>query len=464
MGQHSPQRRRRFRLGPAFFAPFALVVAACGVAVDEGTPTPAPPTAAPSPSATPDAAVLKEGGIAIVERAYDRLLDEYIEPVDPSRLLDGAWTVLTREAEKQGLTVPAKPAFSDDRVADFDLFRQAYSELQQEAPDAAILRHASIEGMAEALQDCHTFFLSPVASDTLEGAREGIGTVGIGVDLAGVPPLVTEVVSTGPAERAGVRVGDRLVSVDGQDVTGEGPAGALELLNGEEGTTVTVAVERGDPATTAEYEIARERVNPPNVEGRLIEGVVGYVRIRNFTDEGIAAGLRRTIDDFEIQGATAWVLDIRGNPGGRLDVGAISLFVPSGVIVRDQNRAGEIHEELASGLALSTLRPMVLLTNNRTGSVAEVFAAALKEYDVAYVVGENTNGCAGYTTIEELGDGSSLAVTTHVNLGPVSGAILAGPGVSPDETVRRTDDDIVAGVDPQLDAAVEHLRAIGAIP
>jgi carboxyl-terminal processing protease len=318
--------------------------------------------------------------------------------------------------------------------------------------------------MTESLQDCHTFFLSPVATDNLEGAREGRGTVGIGVELAGIPPLVTEVVATSPAERAGVRVGDRIIAIDGEDVTSQGPAGAYERLNGDEGTVVVVAVERDAGATAAEYEIQRERVNPPNIEARLIEGVAGYVRVRNFVDDGIAAELRRTIDDFEIQGATAWVLDIRGNPGGRLDVGAISLFVPSGVIVRDQDRAGEIHEEMASGLALQTIRPMVLLTNNRTGSVAEVFAAALKEYGIAYVIGENTNGCAGYTTIEELGDGSSLAVTTHVNLGPVTSEVLAGPGVAPDETVLRTEEDIVALEDPQLDAAVEHLRAVGAIP
>jgi carboxyl-terminal processing protease len=449
----------------AFFAPLVvLLLAGCGVAIEDQTPTPGPPTAAPAPTATPDSELERNGGIAIVQRAYDRLLDQYIEPVDPSRLLDGAWTVLSQEAEAQELDAPAKPAFADDREADFALFRQAYIALAQDANDASALRHASIRGMTEALQDCHTFFLSPVASDNLEGAREGRGTVGIGVELVGIPPLVTEVVATSPAERVGVLVGDRIVAIDGEDTTGEGPAGAYERLNGDEGTTVVVAVERDDGATAAAYEILRERVNPPNIEARLVEGVVGYVRVRNFVDDGIAADLRRTIDDFEIQGATAWVLDIRGNPGGRLDVGAISLFVPSGVIVRDQDRAGEIHEEMASGLALQTIRPMVLLTNNRTGSVAEVFAAALKEYGIAYVIGENTNGCAGYTTIEELGDGSSLAVTTHVNLGPVTSEVLAGPGVAPDETVLRTEEDIVALEDPQLDAAVEHLRAVGAIP
>ena len=119
----------------------------------------------------------------------------------------------------------------------------------------------------------------------------------------------------------------------------------------------------------------------------------------------------------------------------------------SGVIVRDQNRAGELHEDAATGNALANLRPTVLLANGRTGSVAEVFAAALDEYEAAYVIGENTNGCVGYTDVQDLGDGTSLAVTTNVNLGPVTGALLNGIGVAPDELVRRTTDDIDVRVD-----------------
>jgi carboxyl-terminal processing protease len=98
-----------------------------------------------------------------------------------------------------------------------------------------------------------------------------------------------------------------------------------------------------------------------------------------------------------------------------------------------------------------------VLTNNRTGSVAEVFAAALQEHGKAFLIGATTNGCAGYTDIRDLGDGSSLAVTTHVNLGPVTGAQLNGVGVVPDLTVARTADDIANARDPQLDAAVAHL-------
>jgi carboxyl-terminal processing protease len=455
-----PVRRRRIAV-PLFAFLLLPILAACGVAIAEPTPSPLPPTQTPVVAATPtpDTQLLRDGGAAIIQRAYDRLLDEYIEPVEPSRILDGAWTLLTQRAAEESLEIPDKPGFADDRTADFELFRAAYVSIAAQSPDPTQLRYAAIRGMTEALQDCHTYFLSPVATDTLNDEREGNGVVGIGVDLAGVPPMVTEVITAGPADRAGIRVGDALVAVDGTDISQRGPASAFELINGKENTKVTITLERPGEAAPIDVTATRERVNPPNIETNNIGGTIGYVRIRTFVDGGIAAPLRQALDTFETQGVTSWIIDLRGNPGGQLDTGAISLFVREGVVARDRNRAGEIREDLASGLALTTLRPTVLLTNNRTGSVAEVFAAALQEYGLAYVVGANTNGCVGYTDVRELGDGSSLAVTTNVNLGPVTGAELAGVGVAPDEYVPRTAEDIAALRDPQLDAAVTRLRA-----
>jgi C-terminal processing protease CtpA/Prc len=125
--------------------------------------------------------------------------------------------------------------------------------------------------------------------------------------------------------------------------------------------------------------------------------------------------------------------------------------------VRDRGRGDKVEEWRATGAVLPLIRPIVLLTDNRTGSVAEAFAAALQEYGVAYVVGAKSNGCVGFTDIQPLGDGSSLAVTTDVNLGPVTNKPLNGVGVVPDEPVARTSADIANGDDPQLAAAVAHL-------
>jgi carboxyl-terminal processing protease len=230
------------------------------------------------------------------------------------------------------------------------------------------------------------------------------------------------------------------------------------VINGDEGTVVDVSLRRPGADDPVEATIRRERVVPPNIESRVIDATVGYVRIRHFTDLGVKEDLQRALEAFDTQGVASWIIDLRGNPGGRLDTPAISLFVRDGVVVRNRGRNGAIEEERATGDLLTSIRPTVLLTNNRTGSVSEIFAAALKEYGVARTVGTNTNGCVGYTDVRELGDGSSLAVTTHVHLGPVSNKELNGVGVLPDLVVGRSENDIANARDPQLDAAVGLLR------
>jgi carboxyl-terminal processing protease len=443
----------------------ALLLAGCGVSADDATPTATttPPTSASTPTPwgptatpTPDVAVLlQNGGIAIIETAYSRLLDQYITPLEPQRLLADGWQRMAQEAQAMGIASPAQPSFDGDRATAFAAFRAGYGPLANSVEDPTNLRYAVIRGMSETLADCHTFFLSPVLSDTLTDTRAGKGSVGIGVELASVPPLVTEVITGGPAARAGIRVGDRIAAIDGADASGFGPASAYDMINGDENTNVALRLNRA--GELIDLTLTRQRVNPPNVDFRAIADTVGYVRIRNFVDGGVHSDLRTVLEDFELRGMTGWIIDLRGNPGGRLDVEAMSLFVREGVVVKARGRDGATEENRASGEALAALRPTVLLTNNQTGSVAEVFAAALQEYGAAHVIGANTNGCVGYTDVQYFGDGSSLAVTTHVNLGPVSDVVLNGVGVTPDQFVARTQDDIANARDPQLDAAVAYL-------
>jgi carboxyl-terminal processing protease len=445
----------------------AFACAACGVADTDPTPTPsstapAAATATPFAVATPTVdpeVLLRDGGIAIVQIAYDRLLNEYIDPLEPAPLMNAAWDAMAAEADARGIDAPAKPSFAGTRDDVLAAFSQAYVPFANGLEDPTQLRYAAIRGMAASLQDCHTFFLNPVASETLIGERAGTGTVGIGVELVGVPPLVTEVYPNGPAARAGVAVGDRIASVDGADASGFGPAAAFDVINGDEGTYVDIALSRPGAPDRIEVTVERERVVPPNVESRVIPGTtVGYVRIRHFTDVGVKAELQSALQAFDRQGVASWIIDLRGNPGGRLDTPAISLFVRDGVVVRSRARGGTVEEERATGDLLTTIRPTVLLTNTRTGSVSEIFAAALKEYGVAKTVGTNTNGCVGYTDVRDLGDGSSLAVTTHVHLGPVSNSELNGVGVQPDLIIPRSENDIANARDPQLDAAVGLLQ------
>jgi carboxyl-terminal processing protease len=460
--------RLRHKLFAALLLSLALV-AGCGgsdsaptaaptLTAVPATATPAGPTATP----TPDLAVLlRDGGISIIQTAYDRLLDEYIIPLQPQGLLAQAWSGAAQEAWAEHLSVPAAPVYTGDRVTDFAAFRAAYVPLANSVQDAKKIRFVAIRTMAASLNDCHTFFLTPTSSDSLLGAREGKGSVGIGVELLDVPPAVTEVIAGGPADRAGIRPGDRVIAVDGTDTSAMAAGPAFDLINGDAGTSVTLTLRRAGQSAPITLTMTRERVVPQNVETRIINpgtpGAIGYVRIREFIAGGVAQQLRDALTGFESRGVTKWIIDIRGNPGGFLDDDAASLFIKEGVIVRRRGRDGATGEDRASGKVLPVIRPTVLLANDRTGSVAEMFAAALKDYGIAYVIGTTTNGCAGFTDIQPLGDGSSLAVTTGETDMPRTGKPLHGVGVVPDETVARTQTDIANGRDPQLDAAVAHL-------
>jgi carboxyl-terminal processing protease len=440
-----------------------LVAGPACAAEDGGRPSPTALAATATPAAppatpTPDASVLlAEGGIAIIEQAALYLLNEYIDPLDSAAVLGAGWAGVQAEASNLALDAPPAPAFGGGFEADFAAFRSAYVPLARGLTDATDLRYAAIRGMAQSLSDCHTFFLTPVASTTLSDQRAGVGVVGIGVELASVPPLVTEVIEGSPAARAGVVIGDRIAEIDGADATAFGPASAYERINGSEGTSVNVKFRRPAQAGLLDLTLRRERVDPPNISTRLIGDSTGYLRIRTWLDGGVKDDLAAKLADFERQGIDDWIIDLRDNPGGQLDLPAISLFVRDGVVVRSRGRDG-VTEERANGAALPAVRPIVVLTNNRTGSVSELFAVALQEYGLATILGAQTNGCAGYTVVHPLGDGSSLAVTTHENLGPLTDRPLEGVGVLPNVAVPRTPADIEAGLDPQLDAAIGFIN------
>ncbi|HWQ28783.1 MAG TPA: S41 family peptidase, partial [Dehalococcoidia bacterium] len=325
--------------------------------------------------------------------------------------------------------------------------------------DSARVRYAAIDRMAASLHDCHTYFLKPVLAQVQDETRHGTRGVGVGVEvLAATPNVITEVYRGSPADRAGVRAGDRVLSVDGVDLSTATRDVVVGALRGPEGSEVTLVVRRPATGETLTFRLRRALVVPANVERELLPGGIGDVRVRAFVAGGVHDDVRKALEALDRQGARAWILDLRDNYGGELDVGLPGLFIPSGPLVRVNYREGG-ETWNADGSALPFRKPMALLVNGLTGSVSEAIAAALDEYDVAYLIGEPTFGCAGFTVETPLGDGSTLAVTSGVNVGPVSGRSLEG-GVQPDEYVARTFDDLAAGRDPQLDRALAYLRSV----
>jgi carboxyl-terminal processing protease len=316
-----------------------------------------------------------------------------------------------------------------------------------------------IRQMMESLDDGHSTFLTPD-----EVQRRGETTyVGIGVRLArssqGQAPLVAEVFPNSPAASAGMKSGDRIVEVDGQDLTGRALSDVVQLIRGPSDSEVALRVRRLNSPELLEFHLRRAQVQVEPVTATLsANGTVGYLRIRSFTDETVPdMAMRLFVREREL-GARAWLLDLRGNPGGSLSAvtRVAGMFVenrPIGFQVRQSQQTPIIAE--GSGPVTRGM-PVVILVDEETASGGEILAAALQEYDVARVVGTNTAGNVGVAGQISLPDGSAIQITEQRYVTP-SGARLDGVGVQPDVTVEMNDADVEAGRDPQLLKAVEVL-------
>lgn len=289
--------------------------------------------------------------------------------------------------------------------------------------------------------------------------------VGIGVTIeeneeTGLLRIVS-VTHNSPAELAGLRIDDRIVAVDGELVTELGMKGTQQRVRGEQGTDVTITIERG--GTRSDVTITRQVIETEVVVYELLENNDGYIKINNF-DSHCARDTIAAIDDLIEQGAKALIFDLRFNPGGYKHelVEVLDYLLPEGPLFRsvDYNGKEEVDYSEASYLDI----PMAVLVNEDSYSAAEFFAAALQEYDAAVVVGAQTCGKANYQQTFRLSDGSAIAISTGHYQTP-NGVTLAGVGVTPDIPIEVDQETYLAiyyetldkAEDVQLQAAIEAL-------
>jgi carboxyl-terminal processing protease len=319
-----------------------------------------------------------------------------------------------------------------------------------------ILQLATVESMLAALGDPYTEYLDPAAYRLLrhETARSYSG-IGVTV-LPTARGLAVTSLQEGPGREAGLRVGDRIVAVDGVPMAGLAFEKALARIVGPEGSKVGLRVRRG--GRVFGLAIVRRRIEAPVVSSRLLAvrhgRRVGYVRLAACR-AGAAQVLRGELRRLERAGASALVLDLRGNPGGLLDqaVAVASLFLDRGVVVsvESAHHHGDVYEAMPT--AASRLR-LVVLVDRSSASAAEVIAAALHDNHRASLVGENTYGKALVQTVAPLSNGAALRLTTARYLTP-AGIDISRRGVTPD--VLAVDDPHTVS-DEALAAALLELQ------
>jgi carboxyl-terminal processing protease len=308
-----------------------------------------------------------------------------------------------------------------------------------------VLQLGTVESILAALEDPYTEYLDPAAYRLLrhETARSYSG---IGATLLPTTGGLTVTdVQAGPARAAGIRIGDRIVAIDGARTIGMPFEKALARIIGPEGSTVSLQLRRG--AQGLGVSIVRQRIDAPVVSSRLLavrhRRRVGYVRLSAFRT-GAAQVLRVELRRLERARASAIVLDLRGNPGGLLDqaVSVASLFLDRGVVasVESALHHGEVLQARANG---ATRLRLVVLVDRTSASAAEVVAAALHDNNRATLVGENTYGKALVQTVTPLTNGAALRLTTARYLTP-AGMDISGKGIRPDVVAvddRMTPDD-----------------------
>jgi carboxyl-terminal processing protease len=308
--------------------------------------------------------------------------------------------------------------------------------------DRSTLLDASLQGAVASLGDRFSHYIQPHAYKAFQESTNGeFQGVGLNVQQAPAGLRVLAVFTGGPAAKAGLQRGDRIIAVDGKSLKGRTSDQSTGLIKGPAGTSVRLTILRGRRRIVVR--VARANVSVPVSEGRMEHRKgrsIGYVSLSQFTS-GAHAAVSQKVRDLLKRGARGVVLDLRGNGGGLLQEGVLvaSVFIPEGTIVTTRGRSRPEQTYTASGDAIAKNVPVVVLVDHGTASASEIVTGALQDRRRATVVGKRTFGKGVFQEIEGLSNGGALDITVGQyftpkgrNLGPHTGS---PGGIVPDVTV-----------------------------
>jgi carboxyl-terminal processing protease len=338
---------------------------------------------------------------------------------------------LTRARDGDSSSLGSGPRDSTPTVVD-EVRRELLAGYYRSVPRAALAAE-SVEGVIARLRDPYTDYLSPSQYAALR-SRTAESYSGIGLTVRPARDgLIVKAALRGPARAAGIRPGDRIVSIDGNRVRRLPFDRSLELIKGKEGTTVRLTVRRPREGQFS-FTVKRIEIPLPAVRARLIStanGTIGHVRLLSFRSNAADALLRRTRNLVD-RGADGIVLDLRDNPGGLLSqaVRTVSVFVEDGVVCFTEGMHHGRRVYSTTGRAPYPKLPLAVLVDSGSASAAEVVAAALGDDNRAVVVGQRTYGKASVQSIRDLSNGAALKLTTAIFLTP-DGENLTHRGLKP---------------------------------
>lgn len=339
---------------------------------------------------------------------------------------------------------------------------QVYNLIQRDYIDPVDLEtlvNGATTGMVEALGDQFSGYMDPqtftLMNQDLEGEIEGIGVV-IRTDETTGQVEVVGLLEGAPAQSAGILPGDVFAKVNGVSVTGMSQLELATQVRGPEGTDVVITVLRNDELL--DFTITRARIVIPNVESRIVDGDIAYIRLNQFS-----ATARHDIDvalaELDVNNRQGLVLDLRDNPGGLLTsaIDVASAFIREGTIVTEAFSDENQTVFTATGDYADITVPIVFLVNGGSASASELVAGAVQDAGVATIIGETTFGKGTVQTWHNLVNGGGVRLTIARWLTP-AGRWIHDNGITPDIVVAAELMPAGAQDDNQLDAAIQYLE------
>lgn len=409
-----------------------------------------------------------ERDLQAVHAALSDLQREYFRDTDAGQALQAAWDGALAAAQHGGVdaTRIRPPVLAGSQKAALREFDRAYRSLAGLVPaavDPRTIGRAAIGGLAASVHESHTYYIDPDRWSHRGDASSRYAGIGVTIAARNGGFYVLEVYPNTPAERAGLRGGDRFSVVDGIDADSLTTDQLVTHLRGDPGTQVSVALARGEGLLLTL--LTRETIVVSAFESRIIDGEVGYVRLRSFPPatakladgKTVPQELDATLAEFERSGVTSWVLDLRNDGGGYLDdmTEVAGRLLPGGApLFISRTRSGDSVTRTGPGQRVPA-RPLTVLINGGSASAAEILAAALQESGRARLVGEKSSGVANAANLDALPNGGGLSVTSVQTLTPLQRRPLDGQGVTPEFAVAPIAGDAVVGRDRQLEWAAD---------
>jgi len=324
--------------------------------------------------------------------------------------------------------------------------------------DTGKLQDGMKRGLVSASGDPYTEYMSVDEAKTfneqLSGSFEGIGAE---LSKEGSSIVIVSPIAGFPAEKAGLRPKDIVVEANGQSLDNVGVNEAVNKIRGPKGSVVKLKVIRDNKPL--EFTITRETISLPSVESKIVDGNIGVITISRFGDDTVEL-TSKAADEFKTKGVKGIVLDLRGNPGGRLDaaVGVSSLWLAKGDEILQEKRNNVVVKTFNAN-GVSTLKgvPTVVLIDDGSASASEITAGALRDNKVATLIGVKSFGKGSVQEVRDLSGGAILKVTVARWFTP-SGRNIDKQGIEPDQKIELTDADIASKNDTQLNAALSKLQ------